>query len=129
LRLVKGSYRLTGIKFGEWQNLLAVIRVDQARDEPLDEASALLLAEKFSSAESLYGYFSHLRGVDAATYREVFSLVEKVRTFDWKPANLAAGLIQSIICLLAEAEDSHRLESAKAAALLLSVAKALNQAQ
>jgi tetratricopeptide (TPR) repeat protein len=91
LRLFKNSYRQTGATYSEWQNLLAVVRVDRVRPSPLDENSALLLAEKFSTAEGLYGYFSRLRGLEAANYREIFSFAEKVRALDWKRANLAAG--------------------------------------
>jgi hypothetical protein len=87
----------------------------------------LLLAEKFSSAEGLYGYFTRLPGLDAANYREIFTFAEKVRPLDWKQANLAAGLFQSMLYLYAAAEDSRRLEPAKAAALLLSFSKAMNR--
>jgi hypothetical protein len=129
LRLFKNSYRQAGVKYEEWQNLLAVVRVDQARGDPLDEGSALLLAEKFSSAEGLYGYFTRLRGLEVANYREIFSFAEKVRVLEWKRANLAAGLFQSMLYVYAAAEDSRRLEPAKAAALLLGFSKAMNQAQ
>ncbi|HXB75082.1 MAG TPA: hypothetical protein VNY05_43015 [Candidatus Acidoferrales bacterium] len=129
LRLVRNSYTQSGLRYGEWQNLLAVIRVDEGRGDPLDEASALLLAEKFSSAEGLYGYFTRLRGLEAANFREIFGFAEKVRPLDWKRANLAAGLFQSVLYLFAAAEDSHRLDPARAAALLLSFSKAMNQAQ
>jgi tetratricopeptide (TPR) repeat protein len=127
LRLLKNSYRQGGVKYEEWQNLLAVVRVDRMRGDPLDENSALLLAEKFSSAEGLYGYFTRLRGLEAANYREIFSFAEKVRPLEWKRANLAAGLFQSLLYLYAAAEDSRRLEPAKAAALLLSFCKAMNR--
>jgi hypothetical protein len=129
LRLLKNIYRQGGARYEEWQNLLAVIRVDAARSDPLDEASALLLAEKFSSAEGLYGCFTRLRGLEAANYREIFGFAEKVHVLEWKRANLAAGLFQSVLYLTAAAEDSHRLDSAKSAALLLGYAKAMNQAQ
>jgi tetratricopeptide (TPR) repeat protein len=139
LRLVRGSYTQSGMRYGEWQNLLAVIRVDQERGDPLDEASALLLAEKFSVAEGLYGYFTHLRGLGAANYSEIFSFAEKVQVLEWKRANLAAGLFQSMLFLFAAAEDSHRhdshrhdsrrLDPARSAALLLTFCKAMNQAQ
>jgi hypothetical protein len=129
LRLLKNSYRQGNVKYEEWQNLLAVVRVDQVRADPLDENSALLLAEKFSSAEGLYGYFTRLRGLEAANYREIFSFAEKVRPLEWKRANLASGLFQSMLYLYAAAEDSRRLEPAKAAALLLSFCKAMNRSQ
>jgi len=127
LRLLKNSYRQGNVKYEEWQNLLAVVRVDQRRADPLDENSALLLAEKFSSAEGLYGYFTRLRGLEAANYREIFSFAEKVRPLEWKRANLASGLFQSMLYLYAAAEDSRRLEPAKAAALLLSFCRAMNR--
>jgi hypothetical protein len=128
LRLIRNSYRQSAVQYGEWQNLLAVVRVEQARGDPLDEASALLLAEKFSSAEGLYGYFTCLRGLEAANYREIFSFAEKARGLEWKRANLAAGLFQSMLYLFAAAEDSGRLDPARSAALLLGYSKAMNQA-
>ena len=127
LRLLKNSYRQGNVKYEEWQNLLAVVRVDRMRSDPLDENSALLLAEKFSSAEGLYGYFTRLRGLEAANYREIFSFAEKVPPLEWKRANLASGLFQSMLYLYAAAEDSRRLEPAKAAALLLSFSRAMNR--
>jgi hypothetical protein len=127
LRLLKNSYRQGNVRYEEWQNLLAVMRVDRMRSDPLDENSALLLAEKFSFAEGLYGYFTRLRGLEAANYREIFSFAEKMPPLEWKRANLASGLFQSMLYLYGAAEDSRRLEPAKAAALLLSFSRAMNR--
>ncbi len=129
LRLIKGQYSQNHSHYGNWQNLLAVLRIDASRPEPLDEASALLLAEKFSSAEGLYGYFTQITGMQAGHYREVFSFVEKMRGLDWKQANIPAGLFHSVFYLLATAEESRRLGPAQTAALLGDFAKSMNQAQ
>src|SRR5262249_3172436 len=79
LRLMRKEFSLNQSHVGSWQNLLAVVRVDAAREEPLDEASALMLAEKYSTTGGLYGYFTRLSGLGAEQYREIFSLAEKVR--------------------------------------------------
>ena len=129
LRLIRNEYKDDRIRFGEWQNLLAVLRVDARRREPLDEESALILAEKFSSAASLYGYFAQLSGLEAKQYREIFTFVEKVSGLEWKEANVAAGLSHSMLYLLAAAEDSRRLEPAKTATLLGDFLSAMNRAQ
>ncbi len=129
LRLIKGEYTQNHTLYGNWQNLLAVLRVDARHAEPLDEASALMLAEKFSSAEGLYGYFAELTGLQAPQYREIFGFVEKMRALDWKQANLPAGLFHSVLYLLASAENSRRLKPDKTAAMAGGFTKAMNQAQ
>jgi tetratricopeptide (TPR) repeat protein len=129
LHLIKSEYNQNHTRYGNWQNLLAVLRVDAVRTEPMDEASALLLAEKFSSAEGLYGYFTQLSGLEAKDYRGIFSFVEKMHGLDWKQANVSVGLFHAIFYLLANAEDDRRLKPPKAAALLGDFVQAMNQAQ
>ncbi|MBS1854701.1 MAG: hypothetical protein JST11_05000 [Acidobacteria bacterium] len=129
LRLIRNEYKDDRIRFGAWQNLLAVMRVDAHHREGLDEESALMLAEKFSSAASLYGYFARLSGLEAKQYREIFTFVEKMRGLEWKQANVAAGLFHSVLYLLTAAENGRRLEPARAASLAGDFVSAMNQAQ
>jgi Flp pilus assembly protein TadD len=129
LKLIDKDYGQNKVHYEAWQNLLAVLRVEEAQGEPLDENSALLLAEKFSSTQGLYGYFTELKGLKAAHYRAIFGFAEKVRTLNFEEANLAAGLFHSMLYLAAMAERNGRLDSSKVAGLVLDFATALNRAQ
>ena len=129
LRLITKNYEESGKRYEAWQNLLAVVRVEAAHTQPLDEESALLLAEKFAAHEGLFGYFTQLGGLGKEHYREIFTFAEKLEKLDWKDANIAAGLFQSGIYVLGRAETTRRLESAKSAKLLLNFVKALNQSK
>ncbi|MCC6589905.1 MAG: hypothetical protein IT168_24645 [Bryobacterales bacterium] len=128
LRLIADDYKQDNIRFEVWQNLLAVVRVEAARTEPLDENSALLLAENFVKTQSLYGYFTHLRRLTANHYREIFRFAGKLRQFDDKGANVAAGLFHSMLYLYAMAEELGKLDSERTAALALPWLTAVNQA-
>jgi Tfp pilus assembly protein PilF len=131
LRLIRTEFSDKGSRVAAWQNFLAVVRVDAARTEaggdPLDEESALLLAEKYVANRGLYGYFAGLKALDAAHYREVLGFGEKIPALDRKKANIAAGVFQSALYLLSAAECSGRIAPAKTGALLLDFIRAMNQ--
>jgi tetratricopeptide (TPR) repeat protein len=129
VRLMGQQFSQNGYQRAAWQNFLAVVRVEAARREPLDEASALLLAEKYGGNRGLYTYFAGLTALGAAEYREVFQFTEKFSSLDRKKANIALGLFQSALYLLTDAERSGKIAPERTAALLLDFARAMNQGQ
>ena len=55
----------------ELDNFLAVVRIDAHRSEPLDEASALLLADHYPRSQAIYPYFASLSVVRPRGLREL----------------------------------------------------------
>ena len=129
LQLIRTEFVEHGSRLAAWQNFLAVVRIEAARPEPLDAASALLLTEKFVANRGLYGYFTELTALDADDFREVLSFSEKIHGLDSRKTNIAVGLFQSVLYLLSAGEKSRRLTPEKAAAQLFEFARAMNQAQ
>jgi tetratricopeptide (TPR) repeat protein len=129
LQLIRTDFNEQGNRLAAWQNFLAVVRIEAARPEPLDAASALLLTEKFVANRGLYGYFTGLTALNADHFREVLSFSEKIQGLDRRKTNIAVGLFQSVLYLLSAAEKSGRITPEKAAAQLFEFARAMNQAQ
>ena len=97
LQLIRTEFNNHGNRLAAWQNFLAVVRIEAARPEPLDAASALLLTEKFVANRGLYGYFTGLTALDADDFREVLSFSEKIHGLDSRKTNIAVGLFQSVL--------------------------------
>ncbi len=129
LDLIGKGYRQNRYQFEAWQNLLAAVRVETARGEPLDEISALLLGENFASTQGLFGYFSRLSALEGDHFREIFRLTGRIKTQDFREANQAAGLLHSMFYLYAAAQSSGRLPADRTAGLLLDYVKAMQGEQ
>jgi len=127
LRLIRNEYVHKGTTLGEWQNFLAVVRVESARPEPLDEASALLLAENYAGHRCVYGFLPDLTALDAAQYRDVLRLDEKIHDLDRIKGNVAAGMFQSALYMISAAEKSDRIAPPAAAILLANFAVAMSR--
>ena len=61
LRLAQTRYKDKAARHTELDNFLAVSRINAHRATPLDEESALLLAQRYSDSFGAYGYFTDLR--------------------------------------------------------------------
>lgn len=103
LRLAHTHYSDERTRHSELDNFLAVARVDAHRPTPLDEESALLLAQHYSDSGETYPYFTDLTALQAADFRQFFAAVERARSRSLLDANLALGELHSLvewICLL-----------------------------
>jgi tetratricopeptide (TPR) repeat protein len=103
LRLAGTEYSEHGTRLNELQNFLSVSRIDAHRSEPLDEESALLLAQHFSNSSSAYAYFTDLIALGAPEFRQFFSAVDRIKSRPPLEANLELGQLHALvewICLL-----------------------------
>ncbi len=101
IRLAKTEYKSQDRHDSELANFIAVTRIDEQRDEPLDPNSALLLAQGYASFNGLYTYFAEIGDLDAADYQKTFSLESKLDSVDRVTANMRLGELHSFLALMA----------------------------
>ncbi len=97
LRLAQTHYNENATRHTELDNFLAVSRIDAHRVTPLDSEAALLLAQHYSEAFDAYAYFTDLRALQAADFRQFFAVVERFRGLPPLDANLRLGQFHSLI--------------------------------
>jgi tetratricopeptide (TPR) repeat protein len=76
LRLAKTRYKSAGVQRSELDNFLAVVHIDQHRADPLDEASALTLAQHHVEYQTFYPYFSIYTALSAKEFDRFFAMGE-----------------------------------------------------
>lgn len=104
LRLVQTHYKGKLIRQTELANFLAVARIDAHRSKPLDEQSALILAQNYSDFFSTYAYLTDITAIGSAEYSQFFAALQAIRSHPALEANLELGQLHSLvewICLLA----------------------------
>ncbi|MGH9593632.1 MAG: hypothetical protein ACRD5L_11105, partial [Bryobacteraceae bacterium] len=117
LRLAGTRYKKDGLVQGELDNFLAVVRIDSHRTEPLDQASALYLAQHFDDDEAMYPYFSVLTGLKEEQFREFFELSDAMQSLEGLEKNAALGTFHSLIKILCLAQQAGALDETQAADL------------
>ena len=117
LRLARTGYRAGSLKASELDNFLAVARIDAHRSKPLDQASALLLAQTYTQAHALYPYFAVLTGLEQPHFQQLFALAEKLRAVPEVEQNVVLGELHSLIRLLCLAQEAGRVTEQQSAAL------------
>jgi tetratricopeptide (TPR) repeat protein len=87
----------------ELENFLAVSRIDAHRPEPLDERSALILAQRYDENAGVYPYFTDLTTLGAADFTQFFSAVDRFKSHQVVAANFQLGELNALIewiCLM-----------------------------
>ena len=97
LRMAQTRYKDSGIKHSELENFLAVARIDAHRKTPLDEESALLLAQQFGEDSAAYPYFDDLSDLSAADFRQFFAVIDHIKTHSPLEANFQIGEFHALI--------------------------------
>jgi Flp pilus assembly protein TadD len=121
LRMASTRYKVGADQVSELDNFLAVAHIDAHRSDPLDEESALLLAQNLTGYGSFYPYFSVFTSLDAADFRTVFSLGARLTSLDHLDADLAMGQFFSAVELLHLGFTFGQLPEPRATALFRSV--------
>ncbi len=116
-RLARTSYSIGHQKLSESNKFVAVVRIDQHRSEPLDEASAWLLAQHCETELAVYPYFAALTALGKPQFERFFALTDRLRPLGRLQLNLVLGELHSLIELLCLAQESGALEPAAAAEL------------
>jgi len=114
LRLARTRYKTT---LTELDNFLAVVRIDAHRSEPLDEASALLLADHFERSQAIYPYFASLSSLGHEEFESFFIMAEKLGGLPAVELNSVWGEFHALTRLLCLAQESGQLPGKKAAEL------------
>jgi hypothetical protein len=105
---------------------LAVARIDEHRNEPLDEQSALILAQNYNEYRTLYPYFSEFRSLTAADLQNFFGALARMRQLDDLHAEAALGPFEALLELLRLAQTSGMANEEKTARILRAVCAAFN---
>ncbi|PYU20455.1 MAG: hypothetical protein DMG30_21135 [Acidobacteria bacterium] len=103
VRLAQTRYKDKAARHTELDNFLAVSRINAHRARPLDEESALLLAQRYSDSFGAYAYFTDLTALEASDFRLFFAALERIKSHSPSDANLQFGQLHALIeliCLL-----------------------------
>jgi hypothetical protein len=114
LRLASTRYKQAGLARGELDNFLAVVRIDQHRPDPLDEASALLLAQHFAQDGGAYPFFATLTGLGQKQFEQFFALTEMLRGRPEPERAVQVAAISSLIEIVCLAQRAGTLDRGKA---------------
>ncbi len=117
LRLAQTHYKDKIDRHTELDNFLAVSRIDAHRTTPLDDESALLLAQRYSDSFEGYSYFTELRALEAADFRQFFAAVDRVRTQPPHDGNLHLGQLNSLVEWICLFSRLHLIDDTQAAKL------------
>ncbi len=117
IRILRTRYMSTGAKMSESDNFVAVVRIDRQRDDPLDDTSALLLAQHYAIAGSTYPYFASLTELSGTQFTRYFALIDQLQSYPRTQLNLLLGDLHSTIELLALAQEAGTLPGKTAAEL------------
>jgi len=103
VRLAQTRYKDKAARHTELDNFLAVSRINAHRTKPLDEESALLLAQRYSDSFGAYAYFTDLTTLEASDFRLFFAALDRIKSHSPVDANLQFGQLHALIeliCLL-----------------------------
>ena len=117
LRLAQTHYNEKIERHTELDNFLAVARIDAHRVTPLDEDSAFLLAQRYSDSYAGYPYFTDLRALEAADFRQFFAAVDRMRSQSHMEANLHLGQLHSLVEWICLFSRLHVIDDSQAAKL------------
>jgi len=116
LRMAKTRYKDKVAKHSELENFLAVARIDAHRAKPMDEQSALLLAQSYSEFSNVYPYFTEITELGSSDYSQFFNAVERIKSHNVLEANIQLGQLHALvewICLLRRRQVIGGEEAAK----------------
>src|SRR5256884_9170899 len=95
--LAQTRYKDSALRHSELENFLAVVRIDAHRARPLDEASALLLAQNYTDSSPAFPYFTEITGLGYSDYLQFFAAVERLGTHGIFVTNLELGQLHFLI--------------------------------
>ena len=128
LRLARTEYSVGSEEISELANFMAVVRVEAHRGKPLDEPSALLLAQEHARHREIWPFLTGLTGLGFAEYTQLFRLGSKLRDLDKIVLNEVLGEFNSMTKILCLLQEFGRLDELQAASLIGSFCERLNRA-
>ncbi len=128
LRLAGTRYKESKTERSELDNFLAVMRIDEHRSDPLDEASALLLAQHYAEDGAAYPFFATLTGLGEKQFTQFFTLAEEWRAASEAEKNARLATLNALVKILCLAQQAGTLDEAQAATLFGKVMDGLEHA-
>ena len=117
LRLASTRYKVDFRPATELENYMAVVQLDAHRRQPLDERSALLLAQQYVRYKNAWPHFADLTGLGYAEFERFFALLENPGRYERVALNQRMGQIYALIELLCLAAQSGKLDEAESTAI------------
>ncbi len=127
LRLGQTKYKADRSQHTELDNFLAVLHIDSHRTQPLDEGSALTLAQHFDEFEAIYPYFAALTGLEQKHFDQFFAMSDKLDSLSNSDKNTALASVHSLIKILCLASQSGALKEKQAAELFGKIVERFQQ--
>jgi Flp pilus assembly protein TadD len=129
LRIASTRYKIGADHTTELDNFLAVAHIDAHRKEPLDEESALLLAQNLIAFGSFYPYFSVFPDLTAADFKAVFALGARLNSMGNLDADLAMGQFFALVEMIRLGLQSEKLQEQRALTIFRSLYARFQAAQ
>lgn len=117
LRLASTRYKQGSTERGELDNFLAVVRIDEHRSDPLDEESALMLAQHFAEYGAAYPFFATLTGLGQKQFEQFFALSDSLRGLSEEARGSYVAPVSSLIEILCLAQQAGTLDEKQSADL------------
>ena len=129
LRLVETRYKGKDVRHTELDNFLSVAHVDAHRTQPLDEESALLLAQRYADYWPAYAYFADIPGIDLEGFRSFFAFMDRLEPQPLLEQNLELGQLHSLLEWISILHRRNRISTDEASRLFTAVCTKLAQAE
>ncbi|MCX6597867.1 MAG: hypothetical protein NTV70_16025 [Acidobacteria bacterium] len=127
IRLSGTKYKTGAARRSELDNFIAVSNIDRFRQEPMDESTALLLAQQFADFEAIFPHFSMLTALNQGDYQAVFTAAAALKGKDRLDQNRLLSIFAPMLEMLARMESNGSLPPAEAAKLLRGMCNAFAQ--
>ena len=128
LRLARTRFKTSEGSRTQLEKFVAVVRIDARRSKPLDEISALMLAQNLGDYEAVYPYFATLTGLDHKAFQRFFELAEKMKSLPLVLVNQALGEFHALVRILGQLQESGAFSEAQAADLFGYLCESFTQA-
>jgi len=128
LRLLATHYKSHSVTGSELDVFLAVAGIDTHRAKPLDEESALLLAQHYGEFSPAYPYFTDLTAIDVAGLRRFFRLVGGIVGEPLLERQLEMGQLNSLIEWVVLTRRRGTIDDTEAASLFARICARLAEA-
>ena len=120
LRMLDTRCEVDGARFNRVETFLALVRLERHRTEPLDEASAVLLADNYLRYREVFPFFAALPDLSFRDFSSFFQACRNLESLDKRLLNLALGEFQALLQLAALLFESGALADSAAAAVVTS---------
>ena len=117
LRLARTHYKDLLIERSELDNFMAVVRIDEHRSEPLDEASALLLAQHYAEDGAAYPYFAIFTGLGRKQFEQFFVMASSLQEMAEPERAAQIASFESLIEIVSLAQQAGAISEAQGADL------------